>query len=161
MKNPEFLHIFHPPVVPNLIGGLCALALISTPAMAATWAPPSCCVSVFDPIGGATCTKFTCNGTEYEHCTECETGYTLVQKTIKPCGSQTYTYSECQKDLIVKPTLGCEAGQYGLRKCEDCPTPGTSAEGAALITECYIPAGNGETDTTGKWEYTNDCYYTK
>ena len=53
----------------------------------------------------------------------------------------------------------CAAGKYyddGV--CNDCPDGGTSAKGAAAITECYLPTTGG-TDATGTWVYPDKCYY--
>lgn len=62
----------------------------------------------------------------------------------------------------------CDIGRYNARygeigtfACSECPENGESIGGNELITSCYLPAGTGETDTTGTWQYSQNCYYTK
>lgn len=62
------------------------------------------------------------------------------------------------------PKYKCESGYYGTplnasSGCTKCPSPGTSAQGATSITQCYIPANTSLSDTTGSYTYTSDCYY--
>lgn len=122
-----------------------------------------------------------CIGTDYDHCQEFECSYgnktryftncgkcsdssrTLeMNGPYKPCGSSGQQldskYGECVLSLIGLDE--CKAGSYGKRGlCMPCPEPGTSAAASTVITDCYVPAGTGDTDTTGKWEYTADCHY--
>lgn len=75
----------------------------------------------------------------------------------------------------------CAAGYYGTASdypqidltegiiysgCTKCPnsgtTSGTSDGGdGTTITDCYIPKGSKFSDSTGTWEYGDDCYYTE
>lgn len=60
--------------------------------------------------------------------------------------------------------VSCSAGQYMdtsqlLKRCKDCPSPGTSADNAVGITSCYIPSGYTGSDGTGSYKYAANCYY--
>lgn len=146
--------------------GIASITIQDT--MATTYLP-TCCSYDAAAGGGTGCQKITCNGTVYEDCTTCANGSTPEQTTVVPCGSAfgSLTYGKCENTLIDPPILDtpCPAGQYkSLDKtigniCVDCPTPGTSEQGAKSITKCFIPAGTTVSDTTGTYKYTEDCYY--
>jgi len=54
----------------------------------------------------------------------------------------------------------CGDGKYGTLTCNTCPSGGTSSAGNNnAITNCYIRAGTGGSDSTGTWEYAQNCYY--
>ncbi len=61
-------------------------------------------------------------------------------------------------------TCRCRAGAYGATSstCSLCPGPGTSAEGTAVITGCYIASTVITTDSNGhKWDCNgNKQWYT-
>lgn len=60
----------------------------------------------------------------------------------------------------------CSAGYYGSTTngtsgCSKCPIPGTSLAGQnSAIGQCYIPSNTPQTDTTGQYIYSSNCYYT-
>ncbi len=66
---------------------------------------------------------------------------------------------------------GCSSGYYVYTGagasivCADCPSfggiSGTNAEGTTDITTCYIPANRDGTDSTGTFNFSSACYYTK
>lgn len=131
----------------------------------------------FDYVGNNCCI-----GADYGNCQEFECSYggktryftncgkcSDSNRTLsslgdnQPCGPNGFAfnseYGECVLSLIVLPDE-CGAGSYGKRGlCTLCPEPGTSEAASTVITDCYVPAGTGGTDTTGKWEYTADCHY--
>lgn len=57
----------------------------------------------------------------------------------------------------------CSSGYYKLddASCGKCPGDGTSYGGIGGITQCFIPAGTGGTDSTGTWVYNSNCYYSE
>lgn len=76
----------------------------------------------------------------------------------------------------------CASGSYGnptssTSGCSRCPSvgsdsavgsgavtmavPGQSVVGATDITDCYAEADTQYSDSTGKFKFTEDCYYTK
>lgn len=96
-------------------------------------------------------------------CTNCNTtswganGTGYETRTVATCDT---TFCECSK----KNEYRCASGYYGSTTngtsgCSPCPTPGTSAAGAAVQTSCYIASGNTFSDTTGYGTYTGNCYY--
>lgn len=145
-------------------------------ALMAIWLAPTA-GHALTPIGA-----FCCIGNYYHNCEDLECTYngrtryftncgrcsdssrTLeMNGSYEPCGPNAQilddSYGECVQSLIVLPDE-CAAGTYGKRGlCTLCPEPGTSAAASTVITDCYVPAGTGDTDTTGKWEYTADCHY--
>jgi hypothetical protein len=59
-------------------------------------------------------------------------------------------------------TFSCMAGYYkNGTECTACPTGGTSVVGSTDITDCYIPKNTTDSDTTGGFTYTDNCYYKK
>lgn len=62
----------------------------------------------------------------------------------------------CAKNKFGNPTSATDAGA-----CQPCPGDGQTRlmYGAKSITECYLPAGNIYTDTSGTYTHTEDCYY--
>lgn len=144
---------------------LIALTLLfPTGVYAVLVSPYECCIAqAFN-----TCEDFECTyeGTTryYTSCGTCKNSlHTLTMGgPYKPCGTNGGTldasYGECVQQSIIIDNE-CEAGTYGTRLCQLCPDPGTSTKGSKLITDCHIPAGSGNTDPTGKWEYNADCHY--
>ncbi len=75
-------------------------------------------------------------------------------------------------------TFSCDAGDYwdwdansGFGACESC-SPGTSSGSTTVSSanpswesekeaSCYVNAGYGATDTTGRWSYTSKCYWSR
>lgn len=76
----------------------------------------------------------------------------------------------------------CASGSYGnptssTSGCSRCPSvsssssggagamimfdPGKSEAGSTDITDCYAEADTEHSDSTGKFKFTDDCYYTK
>lgn len=43
--------------------------------------------------------------------------------------------------------------------CAVCPSPGQSDGGTGNVTSCHVPAGTGDTDSAGTWEYAYDCHF--
>lgn len=82
----------------------------------------------------------------------CNSGY----HSEKITGS--FIHNDCK--CVVNPK--CPAGQYGDgTNCTACPSPGTSASGATNITDCYVSSGVNMTDSTGTYQFTSKCSYTK
>ena len=64
----------------------------------------------------------------------------------------------------------CAANYYGVifssnTPCAACPSlasvAGRSAAGSIVASECYIPAGNSFTDTSGSYTLVSNCYYSE
>lgn len=80
---------------------------------------------------------------------------------------QTKDY-KCDGTYTTTNEYRCAAGYYGNAKgtsvynltgCNQCPSGGTSAAGATVITGCYLPSGTTGSDSTGTYTYTSNCYY--
>ncbi len=146
-------------------------------ALMAIWLAPTAGHAALTPVGLGCCMGnlyYNCEDLEctyngrtryFTNCGRCsDSSRTLVMNgPYSPCGPNAKvldaSYGECVQSLIVLPDE-CAAGTYGKRGlCTLCPEPGTSAAASTVITDCYVPAGTGDTDTTGKWEYTADCHY--
>jgi len=67
--------------------------------------------------------------------------------------------------VAIKTYTACNAGYYLQTltdSCLSCPDSGVSADdNTGGITDCYLPSGTTGSDTTGTYEYTNDCYYSE
>lgn len=86
------------------------------------------------------------NGTT---CTKCPPNSTST------AGSTTSTQCKCNMGYYKSGT-----------SCLRCPSSGgivgtTKTTGSTAITQCYIPAGSTDIDSTGVVSYTGDCYYVK
>lgn len=149
----------------KLVIALAVIGLAPMPGYALDYIGKNCCIGT----DYGTCQEFECTygGTTryFTNCSKCsDSSRTLEMKgSYEPCGPNAevldVSYGECVQSLIVLPD-NCAAGSYGKRGlCTLCPEPGTSAAASTVITDCYVPAGTGGTDTTGKWEYTADCHY--
>ncbi|MDR1360968.1 MAG: hypothetical protein LBJ18_01505 [Rickettsiales bacterium] len=60
----------------------------------------------------------------------------------------------------------CASGYYGQpvasnSGCTACPTPGTSKiyPNNILNTQCYVMSSTNNSETSGTYQFTNDCYY--
>ena len=85
----------------------------------------------------------------------------------------TWGYCRCEAGTYFDSSLysgsggcaSCPDGTYsggdGETSCSSCPEPGTtsSKNGKVSIFNCYIPEGTEFEDTTGKWKYTDDCFF--
>jgi len=77
----------------------------------------------------------------------------------------------CKTGMVVadgKTSCVCNIGYYGTTTtgCTRCPPEGgiyglTAAKGKTKKTDCFFPAGMSIKDTSGTYEYTEDCYYTE
>ncbi len=117
-----------------------------------------CGSSCTDGIGYATyqvCEKCTLTCTSDTSWTTVRTGYEKRTVCSNGCGTDEYR---------------CAAGYYGTSTngstgCNKCPSSGgvdgQSAAGSTAITSCYIPKNTTLSDSTGKYQYTSDCYYSK
>lgn len=86
---------------------------------------------------------------------------TTVTGTRKLGCNGTIRYAECLRSI---PRYTCENGYYGTplnstSGCNKCPEPGTSKTPATDLSQCYIPAERTNSDSTGTYIYTNNCYY--
>lgn len=149
----------------KLVIALMAIWLAPTAGHALTPIGILCCIG--NNYGNCENLKCTYNGlTRYfTNCRRCSDSSRTLEMNgpYEPCGPNAQvldaSYGECVQSLIVLPDK-CAAGTYGKHGlCTLCPEPGTSAAASTVITDCYVPAGTGDTDTTGKWEYTADCHY--
>ena len=88
-----------------------------------------------------------------------------------------YPYAECVngcpggQEYIGMSCRRCSAGTYANagvgQSCQTCPkqetiagmTSGSDDSNYDSITDCYIPSGSTFTDTTGTYQYPDNCYY--
>jgi len=93
------------------------------------------------------------------------------------CGTEMAGFFSCEDDLTAglcntgwQYSYRCARGYYGnptasdTKNCVRCPTLSgaqgtTPGGGATVIRDCYIPSGIELSDTTGKYEFSDDCYY--
>lgn len=86
--------------------------------------------------------------------------------------TETKTYSSCNAGYGYNSSLKncalCQQGYYkataGATSCTRCPSSGgvygtTDSTGSKAITDCYIPAATSISDTSGTYQFTDDCYY--
>ncbi len=87
-------------------------------------------------------------------------------------GYERYFHRTCVDGTCVSTArYRCAAGYYGSSTsgtsgCTKCPSSGGVAGQSepgnnAVITKCYIPSGSKFSDSTGRWTYTGNCYYSK
>ena len=145
-----------------------ALCGISAHAFAAQ----NCCGNVCPiVIGGnvnydSSCTTASicnCRGTTETALTGGLIEIKTKQKSTKCIGNT--AYAEC----LSKTSYKCAVGYYGTptignQKCTRCPSSGgivgtTAASGSTAITDCYLPSGSSDSDSTGSFTYTTNCYY--
>ena len=94
------------------------------------------------------------------------TGYEVSYTRYCDCSSGT---AKC----ITNTKYRCAAGFYGSSSngtsgCSQCKPfatysgnyAATSAAGSTSITNCYIPSGTSPSDPTGKYQFTQNCYWT-
>lgn len=117
------------------------------------------------PTTQATC-ECICNNCSNTGWTALRIGYQVSYTRHCDCSSGS---AQC----ITKNNYRCAAGYYGSSTngtsgCTKCPVfatssgnyTGTSAAGSTSITKCYIPSGTSPSDSTGKYQFTQNCYYT-
>jgi len=120
------------------------------------------CTNDSDCFTGYECNLVTlicekCNG-----CSNCTSDTTWGASST---GYETKATRTCKcNSCIEEYSFRCAAGYYGnptitTSGCTACPTGGTSAPGAKAKTECYIPAGTTQSDSTGTYVITSNCYY--
>lgn len=117
------------------------------------------------------------NNTEQFECCQYDTQYSAwteyasegyAQRYVQYCNTSGSWVSATTNTNYVR--RGCLPGYYGtyvkgLNKptCTQCPSSGgvygTSAAGSTAITECYIPSNTSITDSTGTYEFTDNCDY--
>lgn len=92
---------------------------------------------------------------------DCDTGYYNVTTnrdngdcSCEKCPANTASCSS-------STSFTCVAGYYkNGTTCSPCPTPGTSAQGATEISNCYLPSGTKFDESAGDGYYASDCNYT-
>lgn len=112
------------------------------------------CTSKIVIIDGETCGEWISASTGYE-------------KTCYAICDDDYELGTCN---VTKGTkYRCAAGYYGSSTngttgCTRCPASGeiygTSTAGSATVALCYLAPGTSLSDSTGTFEYTENCYYT-
>lgn len=91
----------------------------------------------------------------------CPSGYWHNTSTNTCVACPTNATCDDQQNFV------CNKGYYkNGTSCSRCPSSGgvygtTASTGATSITSCYIPSGTTMSDSTGKYTYTSNCYYTK
>ncbi len=113
------------------------------------------------------CTKCpanaSCSGGNYTNF-KCNNGYYSVNNQCAPCPAN----ASCSNNNFICNTHYYKNGN----SCEPCPLSpdkspassnkqvlGTTGGNATSITECYLMASYPFTDSTGQYEFTQDCYY--
>ncbi len=121
------------------------------------------------------------NGSTYSSVKVCASGYYGDGKTCTKCpanatcsgeGNTTFTcnsgYCNTGTACVARPanstcsgsTFKCNAGYYkNGTSCQACPSGGTSVAGATAQSQCFIRSGASQSDRSGKWQYTSNCYY--
>ena len=107
------------------------------------------------------------------------TTYYVCEKCTQTCSSTTSwstVKTGYEKRTVCNNGCGtveyrCAAGYYGASTngssgCTICPSSGGVAGKSVAgsnteITSCYIPANTPLSDSTGTYQYTSDCYYSK
>lgn len=125
-------------------------------------------------------TSAQCGGTISTCPDECpNTTWTLVSNSGVTYFNTARYEAKCLQSLMggtAKCQYRCAAGSYGnptsssegCSRCPYLPTTslvanmyGESNAGSTDITDCYAPVDNTYSDSTGKFQFTEDCYYTK
>lgn len=71
------------------------------------------------------------------------------------CDNTTVSAYMCAKNYYGNPTSPTDTNA-----CTRCPANSITTDiGATSITSCYLKAGRSFSDTTGTYEYTENCYY--
>ena len=92
-------------------------------------------------------------------------GYNVWTTTATGYEKQTMATFENGSCTAATTSYRCANGYYGTSTngtsgCTQCPSPGTSTAATnTSITQCYISAGKELSDVTGKYAYTQNCYY--
>ena len=92
-------------------------------------------------------------------------GYNVWTTTATGYEKQTIATFENGSCTAATTSYRCANGYYGTSTngtsgCTQCPSPGTSTAATnTSITQCYISAGKELSDVTGKYAYTQNCYY--
>lgn len=57
----------------------------------------------------------------------------------------------------------CPANTYGpaVGYCENCPDGGKTSTYNYVVTSCFLPADENQTNTKGTFSFTENCYYSK
>ena len=84
----------------------------------------------------------------------CATGYYINKELISNTGSGIFTLSYYDVTCNRCPRIN---NIYGTTKTNICPV--ITGEGSS-ITYCYIPEGTNIIDTSGRYQFTQDCHYT-
>ncbi|MDE6250537.1 MAG: hypothetical protein K2M34_02800 [Alphaproteobacteria bacterium] len=112
------------------------------------------------------CNNGTCVGCS--GCSNCNNGDWITLGSIPGATHQRRQLKNCNCNTCLDGgyEYRCVSGYYGSPSnatsgCTQCPTPGTSANGATSITSCYIPSGTTFSDTSGSGTYTANCYYSQ
>lgn len=99
-------------------------------------------------------------------CEYCESDKLKISKGVAP-GVYITACETCPTNGTCNgtTTLTCNKGYYGTSTCARCPSSSgvygtTASTGATSVTSCYIPANTTISDSTGKYVFTNNCYYT-
>jgi len=95
-------------------------------------------------------TTGTCGATTAGGYITCNTGYYSAK------GLSKYTLTSSNNPANYASYLNCTSCATATSN-----TSATSDIGASAITQCYLPAGYDDTDTTGAWKYDSNCNYTK
>ncbi|MDO5012603.1 MAG: hypothetical protein Q4E56_03780 [Pseudomonadota bacterium] len=74
------------------------------------------------------------------------------------CNQEWQYYYRCARGYYGNPTASNQNVCVRCPKFDDVQgtTPGA---GATVIGDCYLPSGSKLSDTTGKYEFSEDCYY--
>lgn len=122
------------------------------------------------------CEIFTTGGQTY--CIgigDCTPGNSTCYNGTRPfklCSEWSFTCEEIvdgpmEKIDYINDTFTCIQGYYRDKmECKRCPSSGgvygtTKSSGATSITECYIPSGTEFSDSSGTWEYGQNCHYSE
>lgn len=113
--------------------------------------------------------QYTATSTEVRGCT---VNYTLcVPSCPSECPSPSWTnfgtgaQKRCEtRSAPYKCGYRCATNYYGNanssgKGCTTCPSGGSSVAGSTSVTNCYVPAGYNSSDSTGKWTYTQACFW--
>ena len=140
------------------------LSLLFIPATAHSVATLQCrCSNGTSVAAGETCPgelKPCGSGATLDECVS-----TDWMNSITPGYQEKVTATGTILNCTRKTSYRCAAGYYGQSTngttgCTPCPAPGTSANGATAKTSCYVVSGTVANDTSGQYNFTNNCFYT-
>ena len=124
-------------------------------------------------LGIERCTQ--CSSTsiviDYDECEKCAISCSKTTSWLTSNGKTGYERRTVCKNGCGTYEYRCAAGYYGkptndTSGCTKCPSSGNVAGQSVAgsnkaITSCYIPANTSLSDSTGTYQYTSDCYYSK